>query len=98
MDLPATTDPRDRWLALATGSFAVEIDAAGRDELRSLALMIDPARAAAMDDRLERLRRQLDAPRSGALHHRHLVSPEDDSGSDEPVPCDLLACWFPRSE
>jgi hypothetical protein len=95
---PERFDPRDRWLALATESFTRPLAPAELDELAALGRLIDRVRAGEMDDRLERLRRQLDAPRPGALHHKHPVAPDVDPDADGLVPCDLLACWFPRQE
>lgn len=96
VEMPERFDPRDRWLALATASFARELADDERDELRSLGRAIDGGRAGAMEARLDRLRRQLDAPRPGALHHTHPVALESEPDAEGIVPCDLLACWFPR--
>jgi hypothetical protein len=98
MTAPERFDPRDRWLALATDSFTRPLAPAELDELAALGRLVDPVRAAEMDARLERLRRQLDAPRPGALHHEHPLELDADPHADGPVPCDLLACWFPRHE
>jgi|tagenome__1003787_1003787.scaffolds.fasta_scaffold20669137_2 hypothetical protein len=98
MEAPERFDPRDRWLALATDSFTRPLAPAEVDELAALGRAIDPVRAGEMDVGLERLRRQLDAPRPGALHHEHPVALDDDPDADGLVPCDLLVCWFPRDE
>src|SRR4051812_44247908 len=98
MNAPERFDPRDRWLALATDSFTRPLAAAELDELAALGRLIDQVHAGEMDGRLERLRRQLDAPRPGALHHKHPVAVDGDPYADGLVPCDLLACWFPRQE
>jgi hypothetical protein len=98
MNAPERFDPRDRWLALATDSFTRPLAPAEVDELGELGRQIDPVGAGAMADRLERLRRQLDAPRPGALHHTHPVEVDGHPEADGLVPCDLLACWFPRQE
>src|SRR4051812_31709883 len=95
---PERFDPRDRWLALATDSFTRQLAPAELDELAALSRLIDRVRAGEMDDRLERLRHQLDAPRPGALHHDHPVALDGDREADGMVPCDLLVCWFPRDE
>src|SRR4051812_11837142 len=94
MDMPEPFDPRERWLALATESFVRQLDDAERDELGSLGRAVDGTRAEAMGARLDRLRRQLDAPRPGALHHTHPVTLEGEPNGEGLVPCDLLACWF----
>ena len=96
MDMPERFDPRDRWLGLATESFTRELADDERDELRALGRAIDGARAEAMEAHLERLRRQLDAPRPAALHHTHPVTLEGEPNAKGLVPCDLLACWFTR--
>ena len=98
MKAPERFNPRDRWLALATDSFTRTLGPAELDELAALSRRIDPVRAREMDARLARLRRQLDAPRPGALHHAHPVALDGDPHADGLVPCDLLACWFPRQE
>src|SRR3954466_2481876 len=96
MDVPERLDPRDPWVALATDSFTRELSPDERDKLDALARSIDPMRAGAMNARLERLRRQLDAPRPNALHHQHPVALEGEPNAEGLVACDLLACWFPR--
>jgi len=98
MKAPERFDPRDRWLALATDSFTRPLAPAEIEELAALSRLIDRVRAGEMTARLERLRRQLDAPRPGALHHKHPVALEGDPDADGLVPCDLLICWFPRQE
>jgi hypothetical protein len=98
MKAPERFDPRDRWLVLATDSFTRALAAGELDELAALGRLIDPVGAGEMDARLARLRRQLDAPRPGALHHEHPGGLEGDPHADGLVPCDLLACWFPRQE
>ena len=96
MDMPERFDPRDRWLGLATESFTRELADDERGELHALGGAIDGARAEAMEARLDRLRRQLDAPRPAALHHTHAVTLEGEPNGEGLVPCDLLACWFAR--
>ena len=66
MKAPERFDPRDRWLALATDSFTRPLTPAELEELAALSRLIDRERAGEMATRLERLRRQLDAPRPGA--------------------------------
>src|SRR4051794_14676483 len=87
---PAQFDPRYRLLVLAPDSVARPVAPGELEELAALGRVIDPVGAGEMDGRLARLRRQLDGPRAGALHHTHPVALGGDPHADGLVPCDLL--------